>query len=88
MPFVEKFEESEEKYNNFSTAIYDTIKCEGNMSFSYQSADSSRAKAVPLLPAAGGPLCFINFKTTNYFILFLLLLVLKFKAQLGLPFEG
>ena len=37
-------------YNTFLTAIYDTIKCEDDMSFSYQSADSSQSKTVPPPP--------------------------------------
>ena len=45
-------------YNSFLTAIYDIIKCEDDMSFSYQSAYASQSKAVPFPPAGGGPLCF------------------------------
>ena len=45
-------------YNPFLIPIYDTTKCEDDMSLSYQSADSSQSKAVPPPPACGGPLCF------------------------------
>ena len=32
-------------YNPFLTAIYATIKCEDDVSFSYQSGDSSQSKS-------------------------------------------
>ena len=44
-------------YNPILTAIYDTIKCEDDISLSYQ-ADSSQSKAVLPPPPDGGPLCF------------------------------
>ena len=41
-------------YNPFSTAIHDPIKCEDDMFFSSQTADSSQSKAVHPLPFEGG----------------------------------
>ena len=38
--------------------MYDTIKCEDDMSFPYQPADSSQSKVVPSPPPGGGLLCF------------------------------
>ena len=40
--------------NPFLTEINDTIKCEDDISLSYQSPDSSQSKAVPHPPAGGG----------------------------------
>ena len=50
-------------YNPFITAIYDTTKCEDDMYFSYQSADSSPS---PLLPKVVIR-CALNVKTTHYY---------------------
>ena len=69
------------------TAIWDTIKLEDDMSFSFQSADSSQSKAVPSPPAGGGSL-WLKLLSNSLLLLFLLFFVLKFKTQLGLPFEG
>ena len=44
-------------YNPFWTTINDTIKCEDDISLSYQSAYLSQSKAVPPLPSGGGPVC-------------------------------
>ena len=54
------------------------------MSYSYQTADLSRSKA-----PFRWSVVLLNFKTANYYYYFSYkFVVLKFKTQLGLPFEG
>ena len=43
-------------YGKNSVAL--AIKCEDNMSLSYESAELTKSKSVPLSPPGGGPLCF------------------------------
>ena len=52
-------------YNPFLTAIYDTIKCQDDMSLSDQSADSSQSMAIPP-PPGGGPLCSNTHSSTGW----------------------
>ena len=61
-------------YNPCLTAIYDTIKCEDDM-YIYKHLFKSKP-------------CFKLKKKKKLLLLLLFVFVLKFKTQLGLPFEG
>ena len=64
-------------YNSFLTTINETLKCEDDISLSYQSADSSQSKAVPPPPPLVVVRCALNFKTTNFILLICFLKVLN-----------